>query len=80
MNFKGYSSGISYIEQTPSVDVMAIGLEDGTIDIMNLKYDEVKFLVGFDFLDSDGISTIIRCNRFILLQQHGKGSSSRFWW
>lgn len=41
MNFKGYSSGITTIEQTPSVDVMAIGLADGTVDIMNLKYDEV---------------------------------------
>ena len=41
MNFKGYSSGITTIEQTPSVDVMAIGLEDGTVDILNLKYDEV---------------------------------------
>ena len=42
MDFKGYSCGITFIEQTPSVDVVAIGLEDGTIDILNLKYDEVS--------------------------------------
>ena len=47
MNFKGYSSGILTIQQTPSVDVMAIGLEDGTIDILNLKYDEVSFFFSF---------------------------------
>ena len=41
MSFKGYSSGVTVIEQTPSVDVMAIGLENGTVDILNLKYDEV---------------------------------------
>lgn len=44
MNFKGYGSGITTIQQTPSVDVMAIGLADGTIDIMNLKYDEVALM------------------------------------
>lgn len=46
MSFKGYSSGITYIQQTPSVDVMAIGLEDGMIDILNLKYDEVSMILG----------------------------------
>ena len=79
MNFKGYATGISYIEQTPSVDVMAVGLEDGTIDIMNLKYDEVNALVSVDFLDSHAISPIFSRNRSIFLQQHGKGSPSRIW-
>lgn len=41
MDFRGYTSGITFMEQTPSVDVVAIGLADGTIDVLNLKYDEV---------------------------------------
>lgn len=43
MDFKGYNSAISYIEQSPSVDVVAIGLANGEIDVLNLKYDEVCF-------------------------------------
>ena len=41
MNFKGYSSGITFIQQAPSVDVVAVGLENGEIDVRNLRYDEV---------------------------------------
>ena len=42
MNFKGYSSGISFMEQAPTVDIVAIGLENGEIDVLNLKYDKVE--------------------------------------
>lgn len=41
MNFRGYSSPITFIEQSPSVDVVAVGLSDGTIDILNLQFDQV---------------------------------------
>lgn len=43
MKFKGYSSPITVMEQTPALDVVAIGLEDGTIDILNLKVDTVHY-------------------------------------
>ena len=36
------------MEQTPSVDVVAIGLADGTIDVINLKYDEVGAALALD--------------------------------
>ena len=42
MNFKGYSSGITFIQQAPSVDIVAVGLENGEIDVRNLRYDEVS--------------------------------------
>ena len=42
MKFKGYSSPITVMEQTPALDVVAIGLEDGTIDILNLKVDVIE--------------------------------------
>ena len=41
MKFKGYSSPITVMEQTPALDVVAIGLEDGTIDILNLKVERI---------------------------------------
>ena len=48
MDFRGYTSGITFMEQTPSVDVVAIGLADGTIDVINLKYDEVGAALALD--------------------------------
>ncbi len=42
MDFKGYSNGISFMEQAPTVDIVAIGLENGEIDVLNLKYDKVE--------------------------------------
>ena len=41
MSFAGYSSAVRFLEPSPSVDVMAIGLQDGTIDLRNLRYDQV---------------------------------------
>ena len=43
MKCKGYSSPITVMEQTPALAVVAIGLEDGTIDILNLKVDTVYY-------------------------------------
>lgn len=62
MNFKGYSSGILTIQQTPSIDVMAIGLEDGTIDIINLKYDEVCSYCFSYHVVCNAIPSVISCN------------------
>ncbi|KAK8799570.1 hypothetical protein WA158_006119 [Blastocystis sp. Blastoise] len=39
MKFKGYSSGISVLENAPALDTVCVGLIDGTIDILNLKVD-----------------------------------------
>lgn len=42
MSFQGYSAGITFIEPAPAVDVVAIGLRDGTIDLRNLRFDQVS--------------------------------------
>ena len=41
MRFAGYTCGIRYMEPSPAVDVLAIGLQDGTVDLRNLRFDQV---------------------------------------
>lgn len=43
---KEVTSAITCIEQSPVVDVMALGLADGKIVLVNILYDEV--LLKFD--------------------------------
>lgn len=39
-SFKSYGSPITYLTQSPSIDVIAIGLLDGTIILHNIKFDK----------------------------------------
>ncbi len=39
-DFEGWDSGVGVLEQSPAVDVVGIGLEDGRILLHNLKFDE----------------------------------------
>ncbi|VDP14367.1 unnamed protein product, partial [Soboliphyme baturini] len=41
--FAGWSNAITVLEQSPALDVMAIGLADGRIFLHNLKFDESLF-------------------------------------
>lgn len=43
--FKGWKSQVTHLTQAPAIDVVAIGCEDGSIYIHNLKCDEtiIKF-------------------------------------
>ncbi|XP_023292221.2 WD repeat-containing protein 36 [Lucilia cuprina] len=39
--FTGHASRVTCIEPAPAIDVVAVGHQDGTIIVMNLKFDEV---------------------------------------
>ncbi|KAM7362233.1 WD repeat-containing protein 36 [Cochliomyia hominivorax] len=39
--FSGHNSRVICIEPAPAIDVVAIGHQDGTIVVMNLKFDEI---------------------------------------
>eukprot|EP00039_Didymoeca_costata_P007263 m.97884 g.97884 ORF g.97884 m.97884 type:complete len:916 (+) comp13615_c2_seq1:242-2989(+) len=39
--FKGWNSTVTYLAQSPAVDIVAVGLEDGHIHLHNLKYDKL---------------------------------------
>ena len=81
MDFKGYNSAITYIEQTPSVDVVAVGLATGEIDVLNLKFDEVFFaLSSFYIVECNAFPTSFFDNKPFLLYEHGKGSSDAECW
>ena len=41
--FKGWNTPVTALEQTPAIDVAAIGLRDGRIILHNLKLDETLF-------------------------------------
>ena len=38
--FKGWDSGVTRLSQAPAIDVVAIGLENGSIFIHNIRVDE----------------------------------------
>jgi U3 small nucleolar RNA-associated protein 21 len=38
--FKGWGSSIICVQQSPAIDVIAIGLSDGNIIIHNIKFDK----------------------------------------
>lgn len=38
--FEGWNAGVTCMEQSPAIDVVAIGLADGQIILHNLKFDE----------------------------------------
>lgn len=40
-SFKGFDSKITTIEAAPASDIVAIGMENGRIVLLNLKYDEI---------------------------------------
>ncbi|XP_073818920.1 WD repeat-containing protein 36 [Musca autumnalis] len=39
--FNGHDSRVTCIEPAPAIDVVAVGHQDGTTTVMNLKYDEI---------------------------------------
>uniref|UniRef100_A0A1I8NQ29 Uncharacterized protein n=1 Tax=Stomoxys calcitrans TaxID=35570 RepID=A0A1I8NQ29_STOCA len=39
--FNGHESRVTSIEPAPAIDVVAVGHQDGTTIVMNLKYDEI---------------------------------------
>eukprot|EP00118_Oscarella_pearsei_P001965 m.9054 g.9054 ORF g.9054 m.9054 type:complete len:895 (+) comp21044_c0_seq2:11-2695(+) len=54
--FKGWTSPILTIVQAPAVDVVAIGLQNGSIIVHNLKYDEAIMKFQQDWGPVTGIS------------------------
>lgn len=54
--FKSFDNKINVLEPAPAVDVAAIGLSDGRIIILNLKYDEIIMEFKQDWGAVTGIS------------------------
>jgi len=54
--FKGWGKGVRCLEQAPAIDVMAIGLQDGSIYLHNLKYDETVIHFRQDWGSVTGIT------------------------
>ncbi|GFQ91859.1 WD repeat-containing protein 36 [Trichonephila clavata] len=54
--FNGWNSPVTVLEQSPALDVVAIGLECGDIYIHNLKYDETVMKFSQDWGAVTGLS------------------------
>ncbi|XP_048757531.1 WD repeat-containing protein 36-like [Ostrea edulis] len=39
-SFNGWSSSVTFLQQSPAIDVIAVGLSDGRAILHNIKYDE----------------------------------------
>ncbi|XP_069127390.1 WD repeat-containing protein 36-like [Argopecten irradians] len=57
--FEGWNAGVTATEQSPAIDVVAIGLDDGQIILHNLKFDEtvIKFRQDWGPVTSIGFRT-----------------------
>ena len=47
-HFKGWDSAVNVIEQSPAIDVMAVGLANGSIVLHNIRKDETLFTFTHD--------------------------------
>lgn len=55
-SFKGFESRITALEQAPAADVVGVGLQNGDIKLLNLKYDEILMEFRQDWGPVTGIS------------------------